>query len=336
MDSEALRHPSNGIWLCGHHADLIDKKSGLRYPPTVIKSWKALHEFRTAYEHSERTSTFGFIRKLEVHNSPLFEPGTSIELGKTTFLIGGNSSGKTALCDWITAIEDPRRLKRWLEPNALAYTLTFDLLSEHQLSIDIKDNVMTTRLDQLEVVSNHHRIGVVFLEDKREREYLDDLALFCDSLNLDPITTRTLARYVGGVALLEGSEFIVEESEDGEVVESLYCRLAGRGRLPYGALSSGEKSRVLLEFAISYAQSVAKVAPALLIIEWEGLSIDKAGFEFYTEFLSGPSSPFQSIIIRHETTALIEGLGWQTYFLDCGSDKYRKVTPILRAEVSRS
>ncbi|MGO7135789.1 hypothetical protein AB9E06_33685 [Rhizobium leguminosarum] len=336
LSPEDLRDPSNGVWLCGHHSDLIDKNSGLRYAPTIVRSWKALHEFKTAYEHSGRTSTFGFVRKLQVHESPLFEPETTIELGKTTFFIGLNASGKTALCQWFSAVESPRHLWRWIEPHKLSYTLTFDAPVEHQLSIETGDDALTILLDRAEVVANHHRIAVVFLENKGERIYRDDLDLFSDVLNLDPVSTRSLARFVGGISFLEAAEFVAEEDENGELKNKLYCRLANRGRLSYGALSGGERSRVLLEFAISQARSVAKVAPALLIVEWDGLTIDRAGFEFYTTLLSGSDSPFQSIITRYETTPLIEGLGWQTYRLDRTPGEIGKVLPILQSDETAS
>lgn len=336
LGPEDLRHASNGIWLCSDHADLIDKKSGQRYPATIVKSWKALHEFRIAYEHSGRSSAFGFVRELKIHQSPIFEHGTTVELGKTTFLIGPNSSGKTALCQWFSAVDNQRHLPRWLEPHTLNYTLLFETMAEHRLSIEMGNNATLTKLDEIEVVANHNRIAVVFIENKGEKKYFDDLEHFCDLLKLDPVSTRSLARFVCGISLVEKAEFVQEKNDDGDVEEILYCELTDKRRLSFRALSGGEKGRVLLEFAISQARSVSKFAPALLIVEWEELNIDVVGFEFYTAFLAGSENRFQSIITRHETTELIEGLGWQTYHLDRSSGQRGRVVPIFQPSEEQS
>ena len=31
-----LKAITNGIWMCGHHADLIDKNTGKRFPVAVL------------------------------------------------------------------------------------------------------------------------------------------------------------------------------------------------------------------------------------------------------------------------------------------------------------
>lgn len=333
LEPEELKDASNGIWMCGHHSDLIDKNTGVRYPATVLKSWKALHEFRIAYEHSGRTNAFGFIRELRIERSALFEPGTTVELGKTTFLIGGNSAGKTALCQWFSVIDSPQHLSRWLEPTELAYTIEFDVLSEHRLAVRTGDGKVQIKLNETEVAFNHHRVAVVFVEDKGERKYRDDLQLFSDVLKLDPVSVRSLAGLVTGLSFVESAEFVHEESDEGEWQDNLYCRIPNRGRIRYRALSGGERSRVLLEFAISQARSVSTFAPALLIMEWNGFAIDEAGFEHYTTYLSGPDCPFQTIITRYETTPLIEGLGWQTYRI---ARKYGEVGTILPAVVGQN
>lgn len=45
--------------------------------------------------------------------SPLFANGVDIELAKLNLVVGGNSAGKTALCDWIAGHVDARHLERW-------------------------------------------------------------------------------------------------------------------------------------------------------------------------------------------------------------------------------
>jgi energy-coupling factor transporter ATP-binding protein EcfA2 len=309
-----IKAPSNGIWMCSDHADLIDKNTGNRYPASVLKGWKALHEYRVAYEHTGRTSAFGFVRTLDVSESALFEPGTKITLGKTTFLIGPNESGKSALCEWLTAVDSPRLLWRWLSPTPLRFSVSFDAPIEHSLSVITGDDSLKINLDDSAVAFNHQRIEVAYIEDVHDREYDDDLKQIGDILKLDPISTKSLAALVDEKSVfLMGARFIREENDDGKKTHILRCRLADGAEMPFRALSGSEKGRVILDFAITQMRSVASFAPALLIIEWPGLNIDDAGFERYLEFFSSSDCAFQTLITLFQSKPLIEGLGWQTY-----------------------
>ena len=122
LTPDQLKAITNGIWMCGHHASLIDKNTGVRYPVAVLKSWKALHEYRIVHEHSGRSAAFGFVRAMTLLASPRFQAST-IEFGKTTFLVGANESGKTALIEWLFVLDSPRSLWRWMKPKPLHYRL---------------------------------------------------------------------------------------------------------------------------------------------------------------------------------------------------------------------
>ena len=54
-----------------------------------------------------------WINKLKIYESPLFAKNSEIELTKLTLIAGGNSAGKTALCEWFAGFSDPRYLERW-------------------------------------------------------------------------------------------------------------------------------------------------------------------------------------------------------------------------------
>jgi energy-coupling factor transporter ATP-binding protein EcfA2 len=317
--------------MCGHHADLIDKNTGLRYPAPVIKSWKALQEYRVAYEHSGRTNVFGFVRALEIDQSALFEPGTKIELGKTTFLIGPNDTGKTALCEWLSAIDSLRHLWRWLKPTPLWFTVFFDAPIEHHLLVKTGDGSIQINLDGSMVAFNHHRIAIAFLENRHDRHYGDDLEHLSDALGLDVVSTRSLAALVkDGTFFVKAARFHREQDDDGQWKENLYIRFAGDRELPFANLSSGERGRVLLEFAIAQMHNVAAFAPALLIIDWPGLMIDDKGLQHYLEYFSSTNCAFQTLITMFASTSLIEGLGWQTYkIIRRDGEQLRRVEAIV-------
>ncbi|WP_136685482.1 ATP-binding protein [Falsirhodobacter xinxiangensis] len=315
LTPDQLKAITNGIWMCGHHADLIDKNTGRRYPVAVLKSWKALHEYRTAYEHSGRATAFGFVRSMTLNATPLFAP-TTIAFGKTTFLIGMNESGKTALLDWLSVLDSPRRLGRWMTPHRLHYTLLFDAPGEHKLEVETDNNVVQCDLDDRRVAFNHHRIAITVLAKRRDHQAKDDLANLMSLLHLDEISVRSLAAMIDSDTMyLRAARFEREADDDGEVREVLRCTLQSGAEMPFGILSGGEQGRVIMEFAIAHMASVASVAPALLIVERPNLGIDDAGFAVYLDYFSRGECRFQTIVTQFKITDDIKGLGWQVYQL---------------------
>ena len=103
-----LESPENCIWLCAHHASLIDKRQGEHYPATLLHSYKTLHETRVAHELSGTVTPFGWIDRLVIASSPLFSGRHEISFAKLNLIVGGNSVGKTALCEWLAGASNPR------------------------------------------------------------------------------------------------------------------------------------------------------------------------------------------------------------------------------------
>lgn len=315
LTPDQLKAITNGIWMCGHHADLIDKNTGKRYPVAVLKSWKALHEYRTAYEHSGRATAFGFVCSMRLDATPLFAP-TTIAFGKTTFLIGMNESGKTALLDWLSVLDNPRRLRRWMKPHRLQYTLLFDAPGEHKLEVETGNDAVQFDLDDRRVAFNHHRIVITVLAKRRDHQTEDDLANLMSLLHLDEISVRSLAAMIDSETMyLRAARFESETDDGGEVREVLHCTLQSGAEMPFGSLSGGEQGRVIMEFAIAHMASVASVAPALLVVERPDLGIDDGGFAVYLNYFSSAECKFQTIVTQFKPTDDIKGLGWQVYQL---------------------
>lgn len=320
LKGDQLKAITNGIWMCGHHADLIDKNTGKRYPVAVLKSWKALHEYRTAYEHSGRATAFGFVRSMKLDASPLFVPIT-IAFSKTTFLIGKNKSGKTSLLDWLSVLDSPRRLRRWMKPSPLRYTLLFDAPGEHKLEVEVGKDVVQFNLDDHRVAFNHHRIVIVVLTKRHDQQAEDDLANLMMLFNLDEISVRSLAAMIDNKTMyLRAARFERESDDDGEVREVLHCTVQRGAEMPFGSLSGGEQGRVIMEFAIAHMASVASVAPALLVVERPNLGIDDAGFAVYLDYFSSGECRFQTIVTQFTISDDIKGLGWQVYQLNACTD----------------
>jgi hypothetical protein len=68
--------PENGIWLCSHHAVLIDQNRGVRYPPAKLLRLKYRHEARIAMDQGHRP--FAWVESLTLHRSKIFADDVSL------------------------------------------------------------------------------------------------------------------------------------------------------------------------------------------------------------------------------------------------------------------
>ena len=89
------------------------RREGVEFPSTRLHSFKAAHEALIAFEQRGVSFEFGWLQSLVVEESPLFTPGSRLDFGRTTMIVGGNASGKTALCEWLAGCTDISFLKRW-------------------------------------------------------------------------------------------------------------------------------------------------------------------------------------------------------------------------------
>jgi hypothetical protein len=113
LSDDELGSVANGLWLCGTHADQVDKNDGVDYPPHVLLSWKAVHEFRIAREHGAVLNPFGWIESFHIIDAPVFKPDQNINFANLNVIVGDNAVGKTAICEWLWSLKDSSTLPRW-------------------------------------------------------------------------------------------------------------------------------------------------------------------------------------------------------------------------------
>ena len=322
-----LKHASNGIWMCGDHESLIDKNNGSRFPVHLLQSWKALHEYRTSYEHSGDQAAFGFVRTLKLERSPLFMRGTQIDLAKTTFLIGANGSGKSALCEWLSVLETGGNVRRWLTNTDVDYTITFDAPAEHRLRVRT-EGLLTLNLDGKAVSRNHARSSAIYLRGRGDNGIACDLRRIMVLLGIEEFALRSLGERVLGhfVTRLEFVKRVQDEEDDEEGEQQdhhsdepsyrLECHLAQGSVMSYGQLSGGEQGRVLLELAMALALEGTQFGPTLLIVELKSIGMDWVAIQPYLAHFASSECLYQTVVTSWELPNDVEMLGWQIYLVD--------------------
>jgi hypothetical protein len=334
---EQIVHATNGIWMCGAHENLIDKKNGVRFPVHTLQSWKALHEYRISYEHSGKQAAFGFVRQLALHQSPFFPPKTVIELAKTTFLIGANGSGKSALCDWLTVLDTSRNVNRWLDSSDLDWTITFDAPLEHQLRAHMTEGRLALELGASAVSRNYARSSTVYLAGGGDPKIVCDLKRIMGVFNLEEQAVRSVVARVSSPFVTK-LEFVAREKDEEEddladadeaAAYQLMCHLGNGLNLSFGQISGGERGRIFLEIAMVLADEVAPFGPVLLLIEANNINMDWGALQPYIAYFGSADCLYQTIVTATYLPTDIKMLGWQIYTLSVDPEGKRAIAATL-------
>lgn len=318
LSEQELSSSQNAIWVCAHHANLIDKHEGAEYSASALHSYKALHETRVAHELAGIHTPFGWVSKVTVDSSPLFLDRMEIDLAKLNLIVGDNSVGKTALCEWIAGTSDPTCLERWekMFPDTLRrVSIQVDYFNpdQHCISVDfLSSKYPKYKLDNNSTYVSTKTVKVIFpenIEFNCRGEAPNELEMISSALKLHPYEVRALCDEIGG-----HSDFFreawFEESEEG-VYMYLKVQIASRIETrSLRLLASSEIERLMMELGIMSANKLSMTGPTLLILDANSWHIDTNWLECYAEFFGSPACKFQTIVSTRSTGINFEDIAW--------------------------
>jgi energy-coupling factor transporter ATP-binding protein EcfA2 len=317
LTEDQLRSPENAIWMCSDHASYVDTNRGEKFPPDLLLSYKALHEARIAREQGGINAPAGWFHELELSESPIFVANTRIRFGKLTVVVGGNGSGKTALCEWLAGLGDPSQLRRWDHPREeqpkLKMQVTyFDPMVKHaRIEVTDKD-VIQYYFENREVPFYPLKLGLVrlpqyFIREQHEDDNRDELQLVSDILKVSTSTVRNLIPYVNrhnqgsvkNLRLVDTHDgFTLLADHEGESVARCFRKT-----------SDSQRGKTLIELCVAMARFSAEFLPTILMIEGGILSFDSKNFTKYAEYLLSSEHHFQTILMLIEAPR-IESIRW--------------------------
>lgn len=318
---EELESPSNAIWLCGDHGRIVDNNRGDKYPPELLLFYKQLHEARIANEHEGLYTPLGWLFDLAIKRSPLFKPESRVSFSKLTLLMGGNGSGKTAICEWIRSPFDVLTLNRWRSPcTPLNVQLRYCLPQEVTIGLQLSaGNTLSHWINGSEYAFNPLRFRVIAPVQEPRRRFgdeegkSDDLAHLCHVFGLDSEAVRVLASKISAFPHTHARNLRFE-SEDG----SIYLHLDLDGTHPglsFGALSGREQETVLLEFATAIARESSSFTPTLLVLDSFTSIFFDGWFDYFSHHFLDPANQFQTLMtiptIIGLDVARINWNGWE-------------------------
>lgn len=314
LSDEQLISHKNGIWLCETHAKLVDTNRGESFPAPLLHSWKDLHEARIATEQSGMPRFFHWIQDICVHRSRIFRSGSKLTFGKVTLLFGKNGSGKTAICNWLSAISSPKILEKWYQAIAkkdLSFSVTFFNPEEHKIDVTFSTDEVQYYLDGNQVPFNPLPVKFVFVEIKTKGwgDEQTDWEYIHSHFEIDSIALRNCAGILGN----QLHNFVQRLTiDDSEISARVMINIDGRNEpCPFGALSGSEQSRVIIELGAAMAYSYSKYIPTVFVLELGGTFLDDTGVSNYAEWLLSKEFSFQTIVLSPDPRDKVDWTGWE-------------------------
>src|SRR5713101_4308529 len=174
LSKEERQSIENAIWCCASDGRLIDTNQGGRYPAELLKQWKRLHEARIDRERAGLKTHLGWVHRLEIINSLLFQPSAELQLSKATLICGDGPVGKSSICEWLAGISEPRALARWRKHDHDIKLEYFSPDSETILLTMHKGEVRRSLGGKL-LLEGPPNLCVIYLPEDHERKFRRDL-----------------------------------------------------------------------------------------------------------------------------------------------------------------
>lgn len=323
-------HPNNGIWLCAICADRVDKpENEAAFPVELLRWWKEFHESSTGTDHASLENRRIYpIRRLTIVDFAGVRGEATIGFGALTLILGTNMlnqsigdlllvfadremfertrqsiSGKAQLYDriplpdgreWVITVKvDPPRTFRPKGRLRLQKADGRELVITTETTgatLAIGDNVVPTFRPAITAISTGKAASVLLSGGNCDQHHtLDDNPSGRFGMSL-----REWKACIQGTPTSE-SAFHYDYIFDGD--KGLQVSLdPATEHLPFGVLSHGEKSRVIVDLAVRVATNAAKVDSCILLINQADLLIYPDSWSTFFEWIERKRPPFQTIV----------------------------------------
>ncbi|MGW4894109.1 hypothetical protein ACWEQL_17825 [Kitasatospora sp. NPDC004240] len=302
LSPEQRRHASNGIWLCASCGGLVDTNEGRRYPVSLLRGWRDLHETRTRLEHSGVAGPGGWINSVEVREDVWLAEPTTVRFSRCNMFIGPNASGKTLFMTLLSGLSEPSQIMRRaaLPDSAVNAVINWYDPQPRTAEISADERGISFVLDGAGVpfVAQPYRVLKPSLPLLGHPA--GSLTSLASRLGLDPWNARGLLlrtpEIVGGAV-----KEVAIEGKDG--IRAV-CSLDGKEFCVRGSEQERLPAIVVLEVAIALAEESARAQPTLLLLDEDLDMMHPRGFRHCRELLSSASRNFQTVAVSHQLGAL--------------------------------
>lgn len=242
-----------------------------------------------------------FIEKITLESTPLFKKDTYTYFDKVNYFCGANASGKTALSEWISTLENDRKISRWLskvEYLPIIFSIKLKNSSVANVRIIIDERGMNYFTNDSQSIVSPISYNFVFLAQKRIDHDYDAVTYLAENLSISTSLLSKLIEHLGTYPILTIQELKINSNHSNN---NVIVKLDRRNEwINYFDLSDSEQQRVLIELGLLLCANYSKSNPVVLIIEQSSFCINIEYYKKLIEILASNVYSFQSFIISVE------------------------------------
>lgn len=277
-----------------------------------------------------RVSRFGWLERVTVEANPLFRHGTSITFGKVTLFVGNNGTGKSAICEWLSASAgNVPNLRRWAESREsdCEVILRSTVLRPDRISfaLRLKGHNLQCEYGNHRVLDLSHAIRVVYVREQEHTRHRDDVTLLAEAWGIHryqvpQVIAEMCADKYGEVRVAELRPTSLETEKNGEESNAsevgvttmrLYARVADHPYvLQFGLLSSTERSQIIVAGAMVVADLFSVHQTTVLIVELGDHALSDGLLSRYASCLQSAAFRFQTILVSPSERPRVDWTGW--------------------------
>lgn len=307
-----LKKPENGIFLCSNHHKIIDRKSkDNKYTSDLLTRYKNRHEFLISAELGEYTYPLNWINNLKIQGTVFHNP-LEINLGKVTLFTGENSTGKSTIVEVLYSSFSQKIMPRWNKPDSEFSTqINLDNPVLSVFTATIRNNQLFYQIKNTNQPFVPYDFFVLYLRETM-KSHIDDLKIISDCFGLDRSFVKSMLSTTGiRHGIFTKSIEIEKIRTQPYPVDTLNVDIGTRGLRSFRSYSGTERSRVILDIAISFATEISKFKSVLLLIDWpEIYSFDDCNIKPYLDYLQSSKAHFQSILVSPNPRINLDWSGW--------------------------
>lgn len=243
-----------------------------------------------------------FISKIDLESTPFFKNSSFFFFEKVNYFYGPNSSGKSALSEWISTLEDDSKINRWLKEETslpINFSIYINSIKNPKVRITIEKDGVNYYLGEIKSIVSPIPFKFVFLKEKWiQNDNCDAITYIAKKLSItDTYLQKLIDQFNSHETLsIHGLKIFKRESK-----RELSVKLnKKRPYMNFYSLSGSEQQRVIIELGIKFCSYLSISNPTFLIIEQSSFDIDKEYFAFVIEKLTTKSFQFQTLIIGVE------------------------------------
>ncbi len=333
LTAEQRKSVENGIWLCAECADRVDKpENAERYPVELLKWWKALQEDMSGSDMASVENRRKYpLRRLTIENFSGVKGTAALDFGALT-IVGGTSTLSRSIGELVQVFCDREAFGQARQPssgdtwehsrlplrNGRDFITTIRTKKPRHFALQGKLRLLLTDGREFECVVTtsgaRFSLGgaplpsfspacrtVAVIENYNRQLYAGLWASESDTRTVE----ERIAAYFG-ISVAELLACIQGTPTDDSIFGYGYligdegeCHVKcghHTSHLPIGSLSSGEKSRVILDVAIRVATYAAKVSPVVLLVHQWAVPSDARGICRFLKWIDAGKIPFQTVV----------------------------------------